>query len=263
MLPERQEGVNHMASTGESDRPRYWLIAAGLRGAIESGEYPAGARLPGENDVMRQHGVARGTARQALAQLVNWGLAEARKGSGIYVRDFRPIVREGIGRLGPSTWPSGASVWSGESEGRNLAVDQVEVSQADTPEHVRALLDLPQAADTVLRSRRYVLDGKAVLLSRSWLPAAIAAGTPIAQHDTGPGGIYARLAELGHAPVRFREDIRARMPLPDETERLQVAAGTPVVEICRVALDSVGTPVEVNEMTADSSAYIFRYEWDA
>ena len=252
-----------MASTGEGDRPRYWVIAAGLREAIESGEYPAGARLPGGNDVMRQQGVARGTARQALTQLVNWGLAEARKGSGIYVRDFRPIVREGIGRLGRSTWPSGASVWSSESEGRHLAVDQVEVSEADAPEHVRALLDLPPTSRAVLRSRRYVLDGKPVLLARSWLPAVIAAGTPIAQHDTGPGGIYARLAEIGHAPARFREDIRARMPLPDEAGRLQIAAGTPVVEICRTAVDTAGIPVEVNEMTADSSAYVFRYEFDA
>jgi GntR family transcriptional regulator len=252
-----------MASTGEGERPRYWLIAAGLREAIEAGEYPAGARLPGENDVMKQHSVARGTARQALTQLVNWGLAEARKGSGIYVRDFRPIVREGIGRLGRSAWPSGVSVWSSETEGRDLTVDQLDVSEADPPEHIRALLDLPPAAGVVLRSRRYVLDGKPVLLARSWLPAAIAAGTPIVRHDTGPGGIYARLTEIGHAPARFREDIRARMPLPDEAGRLQIAAGTPVVEICRVAVDAAGTPVEVNEMTADSSAYIFRYEFDA
>jgi GntR family transcriptional regulator len=245
-----------MVGAGEGGRPRYWLIAAGLREAIESGQYLPGARLPGENDVMRDHGVARGTARQALAQLVNWGLAEARKGSGIYVRDFRPI-----GRLGSSTWPAGASVWSTETEGRDLAVDQVEVSEADAPEHVRALLGLEQGARAVLRSRRYVLDGKPVLLSRSWLPAAIASGTPIARPDTGPGGIYARLADLGHAPARFREDLRSRMPLPAEAERLQVAAGTPVVEICRVALDAADTPVEVNEMTADSSAYVFRYEF--
>jgi hypothetical protein len=32
-------------------------------------------------------------------------------------------------------------------------------------------------------------------------------------------------------------------------------------DICRVALDAAGTPVAVNEMTADSSAYIFRYEF--
>jgi GntR family transcriptional regulator len=160
-------------------------------------------------------------------------------------------------------WPSGASVWSTETEGRDLVVDQVEVSEADAPEHVRALLGLEQGAGVVLRSRRYVLDGKPVLLSRSWLPAAIASGTPIARPETGPGGIYARLADLGHAPARFREDIRSRMPLPAEADRLQIAAGTPVVEICRVAVDADGTPVEVNEMTADSSAYVFRYEFGA
>lgn len=158
------------------------------------------------------------------------------------MRDFRPIVREGTGRLGRSTWPSSASVWSAESEGRDLTIDQVEVSEANAPARVRTLLDLPPGATAVLRSRRYVLDGKPVLLSRSWLPAAIAADTPIAQPDTGQGGTYARLAELGHAPARIREDIRARMPLPDEAERLQIAAGTPIVEIYRVAVDNAGTP---------------------
>src|SRR5580698_3716952 len=147
-----------MASAGEDGRPRYWLIAAGLRDAIESGQYLAGARLPGENEVMRTQGVARATARQALAQLVNWGLAEARKGSGIYVRDFRPILREGIGRLGASTWPSGKSIWAAEAEGRDVTVDQVEVSEADAPDRIRTLLELPEGAKSVLRSRRFILD---------------------------------------------------------------------------------------------------------
>jgi GntR family transcriptional regulator len=211
---------------------------------------------------MRDHGVARATARQALAQLVNWGLAEARKGSGIYVRDFRPIVRAGIARLGGSTWPSGISVWDTETVGRDLAVDQLEVAHVDAPDHVRRLLGLTGEAGVVLRSRRYVLDGKPVLLSRSWLPSRIAEGTAIAQPDSGPGGVYARLAEVGHAPARFREDLRSRMPGPEEIERLVIAPGTPVVDICRVALDADGTPVEVNEMTADSSGYVFRYEFD-
>lgn len=243
-------------------QPKYQVIAAALRAAIDAGQYPPGARLPGENAVMKDHHVARATARQALAQLVNWGLAEARKGSGIYVRDFRPIVRAGIGRLGQSTWPSGLPIWSAESEGRDLSVDQVEVLRIVAPERVRQLLALPDGAQAVLRSRRYVLDGKPVLLSCSWLPAELAVGTAIAQPDPGPGGIYARLAEAGHAPVRFREDLRSRMPGPEEGERLAIVAGTPVVEICRIALDAGNAPVEVNEMTADSSAYIFRYEFD-
>ncbi|MGH3249009.1 MAG: GntR family transcriptional regulator [Trebonia sp.] len=251
-----------MTAAEDDGRPKYWLIAMTLRRAIDSGGYPPGARLPGENDVMRDHAVARATARQALAQLVSWGLAEARKGSGIYVRDFRPVVRDGIGRLGQPTWPSGVSVWDAETEGRDLVVDQLEVSQVGAPDRIRLLLGLSGGAAAVLRSRRYVLDGKPVLLARSWLPARIASGTPIAQPDPGPGGIYARLAEVGHAPTRFREDLRSRMPRPEEIGRLVIVPGTPVVDICRIALDAGGTPVEVNEMTADSSAYVFRYEFD-
>jgi len=53
------------------------------------------------------------------------------------------------------------------------------------------------------------------------------------------------------------------MPLPDETERLEIAAGTPVIDVIRIAVDASGVPVEVNEMTADSSAYVFRYEFSA
>lgn len=158
---------------------------------------------------------------------------------------------------------SGVSIWETETEGRDLVVDQVDVAEEDAPpDHIRLLLGLPDGAATVVRNRRYVLDGKPVLLSRSWLPAPIASGTPIAQLDPGPGGIYARLAEVGHAPARFREDLRSRMPRPEETERLAIASGTPVVDICRIALDADETPVEVNEMTADSSAYVFRYEFD-
>jgi UTRA domain len=125
------------------------------------------------------------------------------------------------------------------------------------------LLALPADTTTVLRSRRFVLDGKPVLLSRSWLPASIAAGTAIAEPDTGPGGTYARLADLGHAPARFREDLRSRMPNSDEAERLEIVPGTPVIDIIRVAVDANGATVEVNEMTADASAYVFRYEFSA
>jgi GntR family transcriptional regulator len=252
-----------MTGSSPGSQQKYRLIADQLRAGIDSGQYPPGSRLPGENDVIRDHGVARATARQALGQLIDWGLAEARKGSGIYVRDFKPVIRDGIRRLGQSTWPSGQSIWSADSEGRQLAVDQVEVTETVPPAHIRDLLGLPEGDPAVLRSRRFVLDGKPVLLSRSWLPVSIAAGTQIAQPDTGPGGTYARLADLGHAPARFREDLRSRMPRPEESEQLDIAAGTPVTDIIRVAADADGTTVEVNEMTADASAYVFRYDFSA
>jgi GntR family transcriptional regulator len=102
-----------------------------------------------------------------------------------------------------------------------------------------------------------------VMLGTSSFPADIAAGTAIAERDTGPGGVFKRLAELGHEPVRFREDIRGRMPSSEETDALALEPGTPVLTIHRVAATADGTPVEFTEMTLDASTYVLRYEFDA
>jgi GntR family transcriptional regulator len=184
---------------------------------------------------MRDYQVARMTARQALALLVREGRAVARKGAGVYVREFRPVIRVGITRLA-GTWADGRSIWSADIEDRDLTVDQVQVSREEPPDRIRILLDLlDDERQAITRRRRFVLDGKPVLLSVSDLPIGIAVGTLIEQPDTGPGGTYARLADVGHAPARFREDLRARMPEPDETGQLRLPAGTPVVEIARIA----------------------------
>lgn len=60
-----------------------------LLGDIVSGRYPAGARLPAERDLSRVLGASRPTLREALRRLGEWGLIEARRGSGVVVRDLR------------------------------------------------------------------------------------------------------------------------------------------------------------------------------
>jgi GntR family transcriptional regulator len=251
-----------MAAPGKGE-PRYLQIAADLRASITSGERGPGSRLPGENDLMATYQVARETARKAVAQLINEGIATPRRGAGVYVRDFRPVIRDGIARLSGQTWPEGKPIWGAESEGRSLEVDRVQVSEDDPPPRAAVLLGLADGERVIVRDRRYLLDGKPVLIARSYLPASLARGTQISQPDTGPGGTYARLADLGHAPTHVREDLRARMPEPEEAERLALPPGTPVVDVIRTAYTADGQIVEVNEMTADASSYVFRYDFDA
>lgn len=114
-----------------------------------------------------------------------------------------------------------------------------------------------------MRRRRFVLDGKSVLLATSYLPTPLVAGPAITQEETGQGGTYARLAELGYKPVHFREEIRSRMPSKDEAAQLSMSAGTPVILICRTAYTDEGRPVEINEMTLDAASYILEYDFDA
>ncbi|MFD7451487.1 GntR family transcriptional regulator [Kitasatospora sp. NPDC059827] len=252
-----------MTGSSGDKQPKYQRIADSLKAAIDDGRYGAGDRLPGENDLMDEYGVARMTARQALGVLQSEGIAEARKGSGVFVRDFRPLRRRGIQRLAQGQWGSGRSIWSADIDNRSLVVDQVSVTEQGAPEHVARVLGVEPGVPMCVRHRRFVLDGKPVLLSTSYLPAVLVAGTAITREDTGPGGTYARLAEIGAKPVHFREEVRSRMPAAEEATRLELSAGTPVILICRTAFADEGQVVELNEMILDAASYVLEYDFDA
>jgi DNA-binding GntR family transcriptional regulator len=53
---------------------------------IESGKLGPGDALPSESALAERYGVARGTARQALAELEGSGLVESVQGKGRFVR---------------------------------------------------------------------------------------------------------------------------------------------------------------------------------
>ncbi|GHJ38545.1 FadR/GntR family transcriptional regulator [Streptomyces sp. TS71-3] len=60
-------------------------VIAELRAQIVSGEWPMGARIPTEPELVEQLGVARNTVREAVRALAHNGLLDIRQGSGTYV----------------------------------------------------------------------------------------------------------------------------------------------------------------------------------
>lgn len=248
-----------------SARSKYERIAADLRAAIDAGRLRPGDTTPSENELASRYGVNKNTARRALGALQQEGYTEARQGVANVVvdRSFRPIRRHGSRRLAAEQWGSGRSVWQVDLGDVPVTVDRVLITQATASDTIAALLDLGADRAVVVRRRRYLVAGRPVQLAVSSLPALLAAGTAITHEDTGPGGIYARLAELGHAPARFHEEIRARRPSDAERADLTLATGVPVIEVVRTAISADGRPVEVNEMVLDASAYVLEYDFDA
>ncbi|MDX5566618.1 GntR family transcriptional regulator [Streptomyces sp. ID05-04B] len=238
-------------------------IAAELKAAIDRGDYRPGDRLPGESALAAQHGVSDLTARRALKILRTEGLIETKKGAAARVISFQPIRRRGIQRLARDQWGSGKTVWSADDH-RAPDVDQIKVLEnVAAPQHISDVLELAPGEMVCVRSRRYVMEGRPVMVAESYLPQSLVAGSPIVQADTGPGGIYARLADLGHAPAHFREEIRVRMPSAEEAARLAIPTERTVVKLARTAFDAEGRAVEITEMTLDSAAYVLNYEFDA
>jgi GntR family transcriptional regulator len=243
-------------------RDKYQVIADDLRAAILRGDLAGGDRMPTEKTLIERYGVAAMTVRQAIAALRAEGLITSRRGSGVYVRGFEPVRRHGSQRLAAEQWGTGRSVWDADTS-QPVTVDQLHIHEAPAGDLVAGLLAVEPGTPVWVRSRRYLVAGRPVMLAVSTLPADLVAGTPITEPDTGPGGIYARLADLGHAPAHFIEEIRARMPAAAEIERLSLQPATPVLHIVRRAVTSTGRTVEVNEMVADASAYVLAYDFDA
>ncbi|MEU4363386.1 GntR family transcriptional regulator [Promicromonospora sp. NPDC023987] len=232
-------------------------IAKDLRAAIRSGTYKPGDRLPSEAALMSNYGVARMTARHGLSMLKDEGLTVTRHGSGVFVRAFEPIVRDTTGaKADESTVTAETDETSAGLTVRTLAV----TAEADPPEKVRATLGLAEDAKVTVRERLHLRERKPVLFATSYLPAEIAAGTPIADQEVGPGGTHARLTEAGHAPVRFREDVVGRMPTIEEIEELRIEPGTPVLSVTRTAFTQDGTPVEVSYVVLDAGEFMLRYD---
>jgi GntR family transcriptional regulator len=246
------------------DRPPYRQIADHLRAAIDAGHLRPGDRLPSEAELRQHYGVARMTARQAIQELRSEGRVIAEHGRGVFVRQPPPVRRLASDRFARKHRAAGKAAFLAEAEksGFRPHVDQIEVARVEASAAVRERLQLDDGL-VLSRSRRYFADDRPVELAVSYLPLSIAEGTAIAEIDTGPGGVYARLEEAGHSLDRFVEEVTARMPTTEERRRLELQMGVPVLVVVRTAYDIAGTPVEVCDTVKAASAFILEYDFKA
>ncbi|MGW6917588.1 UTRA domain-containing protein [Kitasatospora sp. NPDC054939] len=93
-------------------------------------------------------------------------------------------------------------------------------------------------------------------LATSYLPAAVARGTRLAEKDTGTGGIYDRLElDLGHGPLAWYETIGSRMPTAGEADDLELPKGTPLLRIVRTSTSPAGVVVEINDTRMSAAKF--------
>lgn len=247
------------------DRPPYKQIADQLRAAIDRGDLGPGDKLPSEATLMQHYDVARMTARQAIQELRSEGRVVAEQGRGVFVRRPAPVRRLASDRFARRHREAGQAAFLAEAEkaGVTPTVDEIEVSREPASAGVRERLKLDDGAEVVVRSRRYLAEGVPIETAVSYIPADLAEGTRIAERDTGPGGIYARLEEAGHQLDRFVEEVSARMPTAGERRRLRLSPGTPVLTVLRTAIDTDGRPVELCETVKAAPAYVLEYDFPA
>lgn len=237
---------------------RWQDLADQLRDQIWRGVYPPGSVIPRISDLIEQHHVSRITVRKAISQLAAEGLVEPIRHRGTVVRErparqritrSRTVFRDDIGYyFDPVAQPF-------------RALRPPVMSWGPVPHDIAPVLGVPVGADVLIRDRIMgePSTGQVIQLATSYLPADLARGTALAQADTGPGGIYDRLEEMGHAPLAWSEAVSARMPSHAEAELLGLSPGVPLLRIVRTTRSLEGQALEVNDTRLDADRFEVGY----
>lgn len=210
-------------------------VAAGLRNAIDRGEYKPGDTLPAEFELAGQYGVSRDTVRRALGKLTQQGLLTPGRGRlGRQVRTSRPLtfyaVRSESGERVAHRHALGKDAWVADAteQGRDAAQEiTVAIEQAD-PE-VASRLEIPDGELVAVRRRLRTIDRQPHNLNDTYYPRDISANTPIEHPADVPQGTIALMRDMGYVQTRYRDDLETRMPTPEEADRLSIPPGVPVL----------------------------------
>ena len=245
--------------TLQEPQARYRQVAAELRAAIKRGDYPAGEALPSQPELARQYGLNQTSINRAIAVLRAEGLVRVEHGRGAFVQEVPTVKR--VRRIPHGGTSGGSFAAEMRSAGLEPRAPLVDLATVPAPEEVAARLQIPGGDPVVRRTRHMFASDRPVQLAVSYIPLAIAGSEDIALPDTGPTGLYARLAERGFPVKRFVEEIEARRPRAEEASFLELTEAQQVLEVVRIAYTADGTPVETVINVFPSQQWRLSYEW--
>lgn len=253
----------------ENPRPGYRQVAEEIRRRIRNGVYPPASVLPAEPDLAEEIGVSRSLVNRALSALRSEGWVSPQAGRGTTVNPLPVLRRATIGRQAKTAREAGAARGAFAGEVTRAGFEprsDVTVREATADEELAEELGVDPGTPVVVRERVMAADDIPVQFATSYLPKNIVAGSPIEQKDTGPGGTYSRLADIGYPIAGFRERVRVRVPNADEARILRLDSDHRVYAITRIARArdrETGPVVEVNRMVLPAHAWELETEWPA
>jgi GntR family transcriptional regulator len=244
----------------EAPRPRFAQIADVVRDRIERGVYAAGSPLPSEPELSREFGVSRVTINRAVGLLRGEGLVRVLRGRGTFVRAIPVITRSATKRFGDRDRGRGAF----DVEVRALGLEprhEVLVERVAASGRAAELLGVTPGAELVVRRRKFYASDEPVQLADSYLPAELAEKAGVTEPETGPGGTYSRLADVGRAPVHFVEMVSCRGARSTEADFLGIEPNQPVMDVLLIAADDRNVPVSVTQHVMAGHQWQLRYDW--
>lgn len=203
---------------------------------ISVGDWAPGDLIPSELQLSRELGVSQGTVRQAISELVENNVLMRKQGRGTFVAHHdneRSLFHffHIADRHGHKALP----------ESETLSFRR---KQATRGEQSRLGLSDDTAVWVIQRLRKF--DDRPTLVETITLPHALFPTLGDTDARALPNALYEMYEKrFGVTIHRAREALRAIAASPRDAALLDVAEGTPLLEIERVALTLDETPVEL------------------
>jgi len=217
-----------------SEVPAYAQIEQRLSRMIGSGELPVGGRVPSERELAEMAGVSRLTARAALDSLARRGMLARGLGRRGTVVSSRKVTL-------PLTQLAGFTDMLGR-DGVHAAARILHLDRLPAAEEVARELELGTGEEALRLRRLRLADGEPITLEDSWLPAARFPG--LLERDVR-GSLYQLMRDhYGIAPAHAVQRLEPVLAEHEQAALLQVAPGSPLMLVHRLARCAAGIPVE-------------------
>lgn len=230
----------------KTDRaPLFETVSATLKREIAAGRFGETDVLPGERELSGMLDVSRTTLRRAIARLVEEGVLAHRHGAGTFVRRSPPHVEQPLSRL---------TSFTEDMRLRGLVATSQIIEQGTflpTPEEAMMLGVGP--SESIYRLARLRLaDGIPMAIDHAAVPLRFLDRARLAEES-----LYAALESSGFRPVRALQRLRAIIIGPAQAALLEIAVGSPALDIQRIAYLADGRCVEFTRSFYRSDTFDF------
>lgn len=237
-----------LVDMGNGSLPLYKSIKLELIRAIGGRDIQGGMALPTEKELADQYGVSVGTVRRAMADLVAEKVLVRQQGRGTFLAPFDSS------RMLNSFW----HIVRKDGVREIPIVQTLRFEEASATENTAKLLKIKPGDPIFWIVNLMIMGGMPMLLDGLHIPQALFRGLTRAQFVGRDSTIYDLYRNaFGITVVKTVDQVSALAADSETAKKLDLALGTPLLEIVRVASTFDEQPVELRRSLMHTEKYEF------
>ena len=231
--------------------PRYQRLRDDIAIRINRREWRPGDLIPSEAELAAQHGVAIGTVRKAIDQLVADGVLERQQGRGTFVRRAR--FNSSLFRF-----------FRFQSESGERRIPQSRILSRKVvaaPSAVASALRVPVGEPVISLSRLRLIDGVPLLAEEIWLQKSRFEPVLGLRSEDFGDLLYPLYEErCGQVVVSADENLLVESATAMQARLLRLDEGAPLIVIERLAFDLERHPIEWRRSRGPATRFRYHVE---